>query len=107
MADGQDIEALKANLEVREENQNFKFKWLGDLHSLKLFVGNVLNLTGEWKNIASNGGHHFKSREVSINFYSGTKTLLIQGSKQSEFWKKLIETVFDPMENTDSLNPVQ
>ena len=106
MADGQDIEALKANLEIREENQNFKFKWLGDLQSLKLFVENALNLTGDWKNIATNGGHHFKSNGVSINFYSGTKTLLIQGSRHSEFQKKLIEAVFGPTQNTDSIIPV-
>ena len=100
MEDGHEFEALKANLEIREENQNFKFKWLGNLDALKIFVGSVLNLTGEWRNNSSNGGHHFKSSEVSISFYPSTKTLLIQGSMQPKYQEILSEIVFGQESNT-------
>lgn len=93
MADGHALEALIANLSFREENQNVKFKWLGDFVSLKLFVGSVLKLSGEWKNLTANGGHHFKTNEVSINFYPGTKTLLIQGSRYAKYREILLDYV--------------
>ena len=79
-------------LSVTKTGQRPKFKWLGDLEELKLFVSAYLKITGTWSFTTNNGGFHtMKAEGASINFCPGTKTLGVQGSKSEIVGQKLLQ----------------
>ena len=81
-------------LSITKIGHRSKFKWLGDFEELKLFVDGYLKITGTWSYTTNNGGFHtMKAEGASISFYSGTKTLNVQGSKSEIIGQKLLQFV--------------
>ena len=69
-----------------------KFKWLGDCEELILFVDGYLKITATCSYTTNNGGFHtMKAEGDSISFYSGTKTLNVQGSRSEIIGQKLLQ----------------
>ena len=72
--------------------QKNQFKWYSDLNTLRDFwiaeleEGDENNLVS----VNSNGNTEvFKFESVTVNFYSSTKTLQVQGSQKDHYVKKL------------------
>ena len=79
-------------LSVTKAGHNFKFKWLGEMEELKLFVNADLKSSGTWSYTTYNGGSHtLKGEGISISFYSGKKPLKVQDSKSESIAKKQLD----------------
>ena len=90
-------------LSVTKTGHKVKFKWLGEIEELKLFVNADLKISGTWSYTTNNGGFHtLKGEGVSISFYPGTKTLNVQGSKSEIITKKLLDIANTNVERHDS-----
>ena len=75
-----------------KNGHKIQFKWLGDLFELKSFIAEELKVSGKWTHTDNNGGFDtLKSDGLSISFYSGTKTLNVQGAKMEIIRKKLLD----------------
>ncbi|CAH3182896.1 unnamed protein product, partial [Porites evermanni] len=79
-------------LSITKIGHSSKFKWLGDFEELKLFEDGYLKITGTWSYTTNNGSFHtMKAKGASISFYSGMKTLNVQGSKSEIIGQKLLQ----------------
>ena len=90
-------------LSVTKTGHKVKFKWLGEMEELKLFVNTDLKISGTWSYTTNNGGFHaLKAEGISISFYPGTKTLNVQGSKSEIISKKLLDIANTYVERHDT-----
>ena len=90
-------------LSVTKTGHRVKFKWLGEIEELKLFVNADLKILTTQSYITNNGGFHtLKAEGISISFYPGTKTLNVQGSKSGIIAKKLLDIANTNAERHDT-----
>ena len=90
-------------LSVTKTGHKVKFKWLGEMEELKLFVNGDLKILGTWSYTTNNGGFHtLKAEGISVSFYPGTKTLNVQGSKSEIITMKLLDIANKNSERHDT-----
>ena len=65
-----------------------KLKWTGDLDSLKKFFADKLNVYGRWKS-PGGGAWQLANEELSITWYTNSKSILLQGTRGKEIKKKV------------------
>lgn len=98
----QDIKTLVSSFQIQFDGTRNKIKFISDFESLKLVIDELFKLSGEWSFIHNNDGYYcYKSSCLSITFYSGTKTVHMQGPKQDEIKRKLITTIKDNISGED------
>lgn len=101
-----DIAPTEINPHLVFNPQKNQFQWNGDLKTLRDFW--IAELEGGDENnlvtVNSNGNTEvLKFESVTVNFYSSTKTLQVQGSQKDQYVKKLRNIVEKGTKSQDTL----
>ena len=101
-----DIAPTEINPHLVFKPQKNQFKWNSDLKTLRDFW--IAELEGGDENnlvsVNSNGNTEvLKFESVTVNFYSSTKTLQVQGSQKDQYVKKLRNIVEKETKSQDTL----